>query len=103
MKSGEIGMKINKMQPSNRIEITERHGKSVRSKVCNVPVLVLRGGCEELGEAQGALAGKDIVDLLDKILIPYVNQAQPNAWDSRVVPAAGSFLFPEDTKKNFPG
>ncbi len=91
--SGEIAIKINKMQPSHRIEITGRYGKSVRSTVGNVPVLVLRGGYEELGEAQGALAGKEIIYLLDKILIPYVNQTQPTAWDSRVVPAADSFVF----------
>ena len=103
LKSGEIDIKINKMQPSNRIEITERYGKSVRSTAGNVPILVLRGGYEELGEAQGALAGKEIVGLLDKILIPYVNQAQPTAWESRVVPAAGSFEFPARYERELSG
>lgn len=103
LKSGEFPIRINKMEPAHPTGITERYGKSLRSTAGNVPVLVLRGDYEELGEAQGALAGKEIIYLLDKILIPSLNQAEANVWDSRVLPAAGSFVFPARYDKELSG
>jgi hypothetical protein len=99
LKSCEPVMKIQKTEPHQQIEITERYAKSVRGRISGIPVLILRGNYEEIGEAHGALAGKDIIHLLDSILIPFINRTQTNAWDINIIPASNSCFFPEDYER----
>jgi hypothetical protein len=88
-----------KIETNQEIKLFESYGKSSRGKIGEIAILVLRGTNEEIGEAHGALAGKDIISLLDTILIPYVNKIQLNGWDSKVVPLSKSFRFPENYEK----
>jgi len=94
---------IKKMEPNQKIEVTAHYGKSLRGRIGSIPVLVLRGSYEEMGEAHGALAGKEIIHLLDKILIPYVNQKQTDAWDKELIPDARAYLFPERYERELDG
>ena len=77
------------------VEVVERYGQSLRFTIESVPVLVLRGSYEELGIAHGVLAGKEIIEVLDSVLIPYVNKKHPDAWDRQILPVANTFVFPE--------
>lgn len=99
LRTFEPHAKIKKMQKNQQMEITGRYGKSVRGKIFGFPVLILRGNYEEMGEAHGALAGKDIIDMLDAILIPYINKIQTDAWDNKIIPASNSFVFPESYER----
>jgi hypothetical protein len=88
-------VKIQKMQKNRQMEIIGRYGNSARGNIFGFPVLILRGNYEEMGEAHGALAGKDIIELLDATLIPYVNKIQKDAWNNKIIPASNAFFFPE--------
>lgn len=92
-----------KVQGHEEIEVTRRYGKSLRGRVNSIPVLVLRGSYEELGEAHGVLAGKDIIRLLDSLLIPFANRGQKNVWDTKILPASQSFVIPDDYEKELKG
>jgi hypothetical protein len=92
-----------KIDIDKKIEFLERYGKSARGKIGDIPVLVLRGNYEEIGEAHGVLAGRDIVSLLDSFLIPYVNRIQSSAWDEIVFNLSKSFRFPESYEKELCG
>jgi hypothetical protein len=48
-----------------------------------------------MGEAHGVLAGKEIIHLLDRIVIPYLNKYRKNAWTVEVLPLSARFVFPE--------
>lgn len=87
------------MRCSQQIEVTERYSKSLRVRINAIPVLVLRGNYEEMGEAHGVLAGKEIIQFLDNILIPYANKQHPNSWDRKVLPAAGAYVFSANYEK----
>ena len=100
-KGFHIDMK--KMRSQRPFIVTDHYGKSLRGAINGIPVLVIRGSYPEMGEAQGVLAGKDIIQVLDNTLIPYVNKLQPNAWDSQVLPAASTFVFPADYEKELAG
>lgn len=102
-KSPDHSGKVEESMMSQRIEITGRYGKSVRGRVGGIPVLVLRGTYEEMGEAHGALAGEDIISLLDSVIIPYINRAEPNAWDKKILPISDSSRFPDDYEKEMKG
>jgi predicted choloylglycine hydrolase len=93
------GITIQKKLSCKQVDITERYGKSLRCRTGSVDVLVLRGSYEEMGEAHGALAGKEIIQLLDNVLIPYINKEQTNGWDRKVLPAALTFTVPEKYEK----
>lgn len=87
------------IRKDNRIVVTERYGKSLRGEIDGTTILVLRGTYEEMGEAHGALAGKEVLTLLDQTLISYINQKKPNAWDDVMLPLGGSFIFPDVYEK----
>jgi hypothetical protein len=88
-----------KMINCQKNEITERYGSSFRRSINSIAVLMLRGDYEEMGEAHGVLAGKEIIQLLDNIIIPFVNKQQTNGWDRKVIPATAVFIFPERYEK----
>jgi hypothetical protein len=92
--------KINAQSPPL---FTERYGRSLRGEIGGIPVLLLRGSYEEMGEAQGSPAGRDIIDFLDKVLIPYVDGRQPNAWDLQVLPLADAFVLPAFYRQELSG
>ena len=94
---------IKTIPPNQTMEIRTRYRKSLRGRIYSIPVLVLRGSNEEMGEAQGALAAKEIIDLLDNILIPAANKAQTDAWDTLLVPASRAYLFPERYERELDG
>jgi hypothetical protein len=94
---------IKKMQPNQQIETTTHYGKSLRGEINSIPILVLRGNYEELGEAHGALAGKEIIHLLNDVFIPYVNQKQRDAWDKKLLPAARAYVFPARYERELAG
>ena len=79
--------------------IAETYLNSSRGYIGEIGVLVLRGTYEEIGEAHGVLAGRDIIDMLDSFLIPYVNEMQADAWDGQLIPFAESFRFPQDYER----
>jgi hypothetical protein len=91
--------KAQNMQNYQRSEITERYGNSLRRNINSVTVIVLRGSYEEMGEAHGVLAGKEIIQLLDNIIIPFVNKQETNGWDRKVLPVTAAFTFPERYQK----
>jgi hypothetical protein len=93
----------NRMHPNQMVEVLAHYGGSLRGRVNSIPVLVLRGSYEEMGEAQGVLAGKEIIHSLDEILIPYVNQEQKDAWDTKVLPAARAYAFPQRYERELAG
>jgi hypothetical protein len=99
MGQGVTYPKTQNMQNYQKNEITERYGNSLRRNINSVTVLVLRGSYEEMGEAHGVLAGKEIIHLLDNIIIPYVNKQETNGWDRKVLPATAAFTFPERYEK----
>jgi hypothetical protein len=91
--------KAQNMQNYQRSEITERYGNSLRKNINSFTVLVLRGSYEEMGEAHGVLAGKEIIQLLDNIIIPFLNKQQTDGWNRKVIPATAAFIFPERYEK----
>jgi hypothetical protein len=93
---GNVGTQFDKekMRSPQQIHITERYGRSLRGVVNSTPILVLRGSYEEMGEAHGVLAGKDIIQSLDNVFISYANLQLANAWDSKILPTARAFVFP---------
>jgi Acyl-coenzyme A:6-aminopenicillanic acid acyl-transferase len=103
--SSNFGLHVDmeKMGSQQPFIVSDHYGKSQRGTINDIPVLVLRGSYAEMGEAQGMLAGKDIIQLLDNTLIPFVNKYQPGAWDSKILPAASSFVFPADYEEELAG
>lgn len=91
--------KIQNAQNYQQRDITVHYGISMRSNINSTTILKLRGSYEEMGEAHGVLAGKDIIEVLDNVIIPYVNKKQANAWNQKVLPIAGSFIFMERYEK----
>ena len=76
-----------------RLSITARHGKSWRGTLDGFPVLMLRGDARDRGLAQGALAGREIVAVLDAI-VSTIHRQRPGAWASTFVPATRAFHWP---------
>ena len=87
------------LRKHNKITVTEQYGKSLRGAIDGIGILVLRGTYEEMGEAHGALAGNEILTVLDQTFISYINKKKPNAWDEAMIPLAKSFKFPENYEK----
>lgn len=86
------------------IQITARHGQSVRGTLHGMPVLVLRGSHRERGIDLGFLAAKDILDLLDRAFIPLLNikLKDPQAWDKQAA-IQTKFIWPERYKAELEG
>lgn len=76
-----------------RVRATARHGDSWRGTIDGFPVLVLRGTAAARGEAQGRLAGGDVLRTIDALAAALQKQ-KPGAWDGALVPAARRFQWP---------
>ena len=87
------------VQIEKKMVVSERYGKSLRAEIGDIGILVMRGTDEEMGEAQGALAGKEILRLVDDFLIPAINRGKQNVWDTVMLPMAKSFALPEPYEK----
>ena len=75
--------------------ILERCGKSLRGKIGDIPFMMLRGSYQEIGEAYGELVGGKILQLLNNVVIPFVNRDNRDLWDNEVIPKARTAVFPE--------
>lgn len=78
---------------AERVVVLARHGRSLRGTLDGRPLLVLRGSAAERGEAQAALAGREILRALDAVAST-VQARRPGAWDAAMVPAAQRFAWP---------
>jgi hypothetical protein len=92
---GGGGGGFQEIRPASESIVAARYGKSLRRETGGIPILVLSGTYEEMGEAHGVLGGSEIMKALDRTLIPYVNRAKPGAWDRLVLPAARAVRFPD--------
>jgi len=84
-------------------EIFKKLGESSRGRFGGLDAMVLTGTYEEIGKAHGVLAGQDILDMLDSMVIPLVNNQKPEAWDSYLIPQSKRFLFPQPYEKEMEG
>ena len=84
-------------------KVEEKYAESSRGTIGGLEALVLVGTYEEMGRAHGVLAGRKILDLLNTILIPYVNGQKPGAWDSYLIPQSKQFKFPEAYERELQG
>lgn len=84
-------------------QIEEKYLQSARGRIGSLETLVLVGTYEEIGRAHGVLAGRRILDLLNGMLIPFVNNQKPGAWDSYLIPQAKRFEFPEPYARELKG
>ena len=100
---GEPAVKVHRIRSSPQMKVTARYGRSLRGTIGAVPVLLLRGSPEEMGEAHGFFAARDIIAFLDRFLIPCMNSRQPDAWERRVLPGANAFLFDARYQKELEG
>jgi hypothetical protein len=94
---------MEKIQSQSVMQVTEHYGQSLRGEINGVPVLVLRGSYAEMGEAQGMLAGQDIIQEMNTVLLPYVERQGAGTWESRLMPFAASFTFPERYEQELAG
>ena len=99
VKQGVSYPKNQNIQNFHKNEIAERYGNSLRRNINSITILVLRGSYEEMGEAHGVLTGKEIIQLLDNIIIPFVNKQQANGWDRKVLTFVAAYTFPERYEK----
>lgn len=83
--------------------VEEEYGKSSRGRIGSLETLVLVGTYEEIGRAHGVLAGRKILDMLNGMLVPFVNDQEPGAWDSYLIPQAKQFKFPEPYERELQG
>jgi hypothetical protein len=84
-------------------EITEEFGGSSRGRLGGLDVMVLTGTYEEIGRAHGVLAGREILDVLDHMMIPFVNDQDPGAWDSILIPQSQHFQLPSPYERELAG
>jgi len=80
----------------SQIVMLERYGKSFRGEIVNIPCMVLRGSYQEIGEAHGYLGGGQILQLLNNLIIPFVNSRVGDRWDSEIIPKARTADLPEN-------
>ncbi len=78
---------------AERTVVLARHGRSLRGTIDGRPFLVLRGSAAERGEAQGRLAGKDVLAVLEGVAST-VQKRKPGAWDAALTPASRRFAWP---------
>jgi hypothetical protein len=90
------GAPIFKSGGDARVVALERHGESVRGQVGELSCVVLRGTVQERGEAYGVLCGGDVVQLLDKTVVPVVNQQSSDGWNQLSQMVERGFVFSED-------
>jgi hypothetical protein len=78
-------------QVPSALQVSARHGESVRGTLDGIHVLVLRGTHAQRGLAHGVLAGKEILGLLNEVLIPAIEERRPGGWEKHFV--AGTKMF----------
>jgi hypothetical protein len=88
--------------PDTRIEVTARHGKSVRGKVEGYPFLLLRGTHRERGVAHGYLAARDILKVLDEAFLPTLQKQLP-LWEKMFVGRVDQFQWPARFEEELAG
>ncbi len=71
-------------------------GKSLRGRLGDLPVVVLRGTAEERAEAFGRLAGREFAKMLSEALVPVINRKATNGWDSLNRMVEERFSFPPE-------
>jgi hypothetical protein len=91
------------IQTASISDVSARYGESFRRGAGGVPILVLSGTYEEMGDAHGVLGANEIMAGFDRTLIPYLNQAKPGAWDRLVLPAARTVRFPDHLEAELEG
>ena len=77
-----------------RVEVTARHGKSLRGTVDGAAFLLLRGTHRERGVDHGFLAGRDIVRILDEALLPPLEKRRAGAWEQTFLSRVDRFAWP---------
>lgn len=76
-----------------QIAVDARHERSWRGTIDGHPLLVLRGDAVERGRAQGLLAGKDILQVLEAVAAT-LHKNRPGAWERDLLPLARRFAWP---------
>lgn len=84
-----------------QVVVTARHGQSLRGSVEELPFVVLRGSREERAEAFGALAGPDLVTLLNETLIPAAEGRMRGGWGVMVMLTKARFAFTPEEERDF--
>jgi len=81
-----------------RLQVEARYAQSLRGKIDNLPVVVLRGTLAERGQAMGALCGRDLLQTMAAIL-PVFQQRPGQGWPQLVALTQATFNTPEDLEQ----
>jgi len=79
----------------DKVITLESFQKSLRGTISDIPVVVLRGSNQEIGEAHGELFGGRILQLLNNVIIPLLTRDNKDLWDSWIIPKSRTAVFPK--------
>ena len=86
-----------------KVEVTARHGRSLRGTVDGAPFLLLRGSHRERGVDHGFLAGREIVRALDEGLLPLIEKRRAGAWEQTFLSRVDRFVWPKRYEEELAG
>lgn len=86
-----------------KLQVTARHGKSLKGTVDGYPFLLLRGALRERAVDHGFLAAREILAALDQGIIPTINKQIAATWENLFIPAAGRFEWPRRYEEELQG
>ncbi len=78
-----------------KVEVSARHGKSLRGTLDGAAFLLLRGTHRERGVDHGFLAGRDVIRILDEGLLPLIEKRRAGAWEQTFLSRVDRFAWPK--------